>query len=463
MPRIIHDRYAVVRQLGEGSSAVTYLCEDQEQEGLLVALKELRPEGMTHWKQFELFEREARVLRSLRHHGIPEVLDTFETEDSEGRTRLYLVTEYVEGASLKERIEQGPRMGQAELVQVTLGLLDILDYLHTRTPPIIHRDIKPSNILLRPTGAPVLIDFGGVRDGWRSTDAGGSTVVATHGYTPPEQYMGQVSGASDFYALGATLLHVVGGEPPYNYPLDSGRIELPDNLPTSDTMHELIARTLHPAPRERLQSAREARALLLAPTQPPPKPPPVVSPPPNIEPTPLAGSNAPQVVDLGVVPRSPMGEHKAIWDTLKYPFPIAQAILISAVSFGIALPFLLMHAWQHYKWVKPLFERGTFVRGRLVNNQMMPNGPRLIYEFDAGQRYRNSHHLLHHQGAHLLSPGDTVGVLYDPEDPSQSVLVMDSERKRSFIPPLLEAAVRKPQAVEAIAEVPVTVKATVER
>ena len=162
MSRLIHNRYAVVRQLGEGSSAVTYLCEDREEGGRLVALKELRPEGLTSWKQFELFEREVRVLRSLRHHGIPEVFDAFETEDDEGRARLCLVTEYVAGVPLKARIEQGPRLGLAELVQVTLGLLDILDYLHSRTPPIIHRDIKPSNIILRPTGAPVLIDFGGV-------------------------------------------------------------------------------------------------------------------------------------------------------------------------------------------------------------------------------------------------------------------------------------------------------------
>ena len=81
-----------------------------------------------------------------------------------------------------------------------------------------HRDIKPSNIVLRSSGiTPVLVDFGGVLHGWRLS-TGGATVIGTFGYMPPEQLLGQVSPASDLYALGATLLHLVTGKSPTSSP-----------------------------------------------------------------------------------------------------------------------------------------------------------------------------------------------------------------------------------------------------
>jgi serine/threonine protein kinase len=89
--------------------------------------------------------------------------------------------------------------------------------LHARVPPVLHRDIKPANVILRPDGAPVLVDFGAVRTVFRAAAEGGSTVVGTFGYMPFEQYMGQASPASDLYALGATLLHVITGRGPAEF------------------------------------------------------------------------------------------------------------------------------------------------------------------------------------------------------------------------------------------------------
>lgn len=259
---LIRDRYRVLRQLGEGSSAQTLLCEDIEDDARQVAVKIMRVEHLENWKHFELFEREARVLASLRHHGIPQLLDYFELPDPDTeRPRLYLVQEFVEGTSVYERIVAGERFSSMDLLQLTLSLLEILDHLHACAPPVFHRDIKPSNIILRPTGSAVLIDFGSVCDAWRPENKGGSTIVGTHGYMPPEQYLGQVSPVSDLYALGATLLHIASGQSPADFSFETGRFEIPD-LSVEPRMLRLIRALLEPAPRDRPQSARDARELL---------------------------------------------------------------------------------------------------------------------------------------------------------------------------------------------------------
>src|SRR5690606_29402670 len=257
----IRERYRLSHPLGEGTSAETWLAHD-ETEDRQVAIKLLRVEHLENWKYLELFEREAAVLASLEHHGVPVLYDFFEWSDDD-KTRLVLVQEFIDGSPLVDRIEGGVRLGEVETLQLTLGVLDVLDYLHSRNPPVYHRDIKPSNIILRAMGAPVLVDFGSVCDGWRPTDERGSTIVGTHGFMPPEQYLGQIAPSSDLYALGATLLYLVSGRHPRDFPFDSGRIEVPDDLPTTPAMKRLITALLEPAPRDRPASARVAREILV--------------------------------------------------------------------------------------------------------------------------------------------------------------------------------------------------------
>jgi serine/threonine protein kinase len=144
-----------------------------------------------------------------------------------------------------------------------LELLGVLDYLHTRAPPILHRDIKPANVIVRPDGSPVLVDFGAVRSVFKAPGESGSTVVGTYGYMPYEQYMGQASPASDLYALGATFLHLVTGRPPSDLMADEGRIAVPAGLPVGEPLRGVIAWLLEPAPARRPASARAAREALL--------------------------------------------------------------------------------------------------------------------------------------------------------------------------------------------------------
>src|SRR6185503_314055 len=119
-------------------------------------------------------------------------------------------------------------------------LLGVLDYLHSRVPPVLHRDIKPANLIVRPDGSIARVDFGAVRNVFRSPDEDGSTVVGTHGYMPYEQYMGQASPASDLYALGATLLHLITGRGPSEFATRDGAVEVPADLPGGPVLRNVV-------------------------------------------------------------------------------------------------------------------------------------------------------------------------------------------------------------------------------
>jgi serine/threonine protein kinase len=253
---VVAGRYRVVRALGRGSFGHTYLAVDTAAGDREVALKQLHAEGERGWKAFELFEREAAALRSLRHHGIPEIFDHVH-ETADGVVIAYLVMEYVAGASLEQRIEERVGLDPSALLRLALGLLDILEYLHTRVPPVLHRDIKPANVILRPDGAPALVDFGAVRTVFRTAGEGGSTVVGTFGYMPFEQYMGQASPASDLYALGATLLHVITGRGPSEFATGDGVVAVPADLPGGPVLRGVLVRLLAPSASARYQSARD--------------------------------------------------------------------------------------------------------------------------------------------------------------------------------------------------------------
>ena len=259
---VIAGRYEIVRALGQGAFGHTYLARDAE-SGRSVAVKRLSAQQAPDWKAYELFEREAAVLRSLRHQGIPEIHASLR-DTWEGADAAFLVMEYIEGTSLGQMIDTGAHLAPEDLLNVFVELLAILGYLHERVPPVLHRDIKPSNIIVRPGGAPALVDFGSVRNVFRAPDEAGSTIAGTYGYMPYEQYMGQATPASDLYAAGATMLHVLTGRPPKDFMNADGRIEVPAELPGGDRFAPVLARLLRPSPAERFASAREVRQALLS-------------------------------------------------------------------------------------------------------------------------------------------------------------------------------------------------------
>src|SRR4051794_21341343 len=145
---MIGGRYRLGPKLGKGSQGEIFLARDEKAkpvEDKEVIVKRLVPRGT--WKSFELFEREAKVLSQLRHAGVPRHLATIE----EPPGTFNLVMQRAPGDNLRE-LAKRRRMSETELRDVLIRCLEILDYLHTRTPSVIHRDIKPSNIVRAPDG-----------------------------------------------------------------------------------------------------------------------------------------------------------------------------------------------------------------------------------------------------------------------------------------------------------------------
>jgi serine/threonine protein kinase len=254
---LIGGRFRLGTKLGKGSQGELFLALDEKAKGAEdreVVVKRLTPRGT--WKSFELFERESKVLSQLRHAGVPRYFATIE----EPPGTFNLVMQRVPGENLRE-LAKTRRMSETELRDVLVRCLEILDYLHTRTPPVIHRDIKPSNIMRSPGGACSLVDFGGVLDAAR--DKGGSTIVGTFGYMAPEQLHGQVMPATDLYSLGATIVALAGGIEPEDVPRKGLRMDLDKHLRSLDPgLRATLSAMTDPDPDARPQRARDVVALL---------------------------------------------------------------------------------------------------------------------------------------------------------------------------------------------------------
>ena len=207
---LANGRFIAWRSLGLGALAETLEGVDRR-DGRAVAIKRFFVGKAKTWKDVELVEREARILLSLSHHALPAYIDHFE-EGGE----LYLVMEYIEGESLATFAQTGHRISLPELRNLLSMLSEVLEYLHSRVPPIIHRDIKPGNIIRRPDGGYCLIDFGSVREGL--LPEGGSTVAGTFGYMAPEQFQGRAVLTTDVYAIGALVLTLLSGRAPDKLP-----------------------------------------------------------------------------------------------------------------------------------------------------------------------------------------------------------------------------------------------------
>src|SRR5262249_16779785 len=154
-----------------------------------------------------LFEREARALADLQHPRIPKLLAYFERDDE-----FFLVQEFVQGETLENRLARESRLGESFVRGIVLQVLEVLQYLQRRQPPVIHRDIKPSNLIIDAAGQVHLIDFGAMRQAIAVRPSEVGTSIGTSGFTPAEQIFGQPVPASDLYALAATALNLLSGE-----------------------------------------------------------------------------------------------------------------------------------------------------------------------------------------------------------------------------------------------------------
>jgi tRNA A-37 threonylcarbamoyl transferase component Bud32 len=436
--RIIRERYRVLHLLGEGASARTLACHDLV-EDRRVAIKELRAGKLESWKHMEMFEREAKALAGLRHHGIPAIHDFFEHEEPSGGLTLYLVQELVDGPSLEVRIGQAPLLGESDVLDITLGVLDILEYLHGRTPPLYHRDIKPSNIVLRGTGAPVLVDFGGICHGWRPEQSGGSTVTGTYGYMPPEQLMGRVSPQSDLYALGATLLYVVTGREPTDFDFDAGRLSVPEAIELRPSLRRAIDAMLAPAPRDRPRTAKEVRGILLGVEAPVAASSRALVPVRRGGPPAVMGGDAPRWIDVGPPPRDPHGELADVYRNLIEPLDDTREstglmrvlgrslyVVLGVFTLGVVPAVYYAHVRKRRRRYDPVFRNGVRVDGTIVSvegSEQYNMYATIGYEYEVQDQVFRAFIDYPVKLKRYWTIGDRVAVLHDPDDPVMSCVV----------------------------------------
>jgi serine/threonine-protein kinase len=257
----------------------TYRADDLRLKGRICAVKEALPDPEASPEELhqsrEQFYQEASTLARLDHPNLPKVSDYFTFQD-----RDYLVMDFVPGEDLKEMLaaslRQGHPLPERQVLAWAAQLCDALEYMHSQDPPVLHRDVKPSNIKVTPAGNVKLVDFGLVKvvlpDEQRTI-----TVVQGRGtvqYIPLEQYggdTGHTDARSDIYSLGATLYHLLTGQPP----LDAKRRFLrPNSLPAPRSLApDMSPQTEHAVlwclamhPDERPATLGGLRQALLAPS-----------------------------------------------------------------------------------------------------------------------------------------------------------------------------------------------------
>ncbi|TNF34585.1 MAG: serine/threonine protein kinase [Deltaproteobacteria bacterium] len=258
---VLAGRYCLDEVLGKGGFAVTWAATDLR-DGGRVAVKELRLDRAPDWEAIRHFEREARVLRGLRHPRIPAYIDFVAPEPGPDGTFL-LVQELAPGRALSRRMADGWRPDVDAVRDIAVRVLETLVHLHGLAPPVLHRDITPGNLILSDDGEVMLVDFGAVRDRIAGQSSFGS-VVGTYGYMAPEQYQGTARPQSDLYNLGATLAHLLTGRRPSELPHRRLRIDLGAATHLTGPLRRWLERMLEPAPEDRFPSAQAALDALRA-------------------------------------------------------------------------------------------------------------------------------------------------------------------------------------------------------
>ena len=212
---MLKQRYIVLAQIGRGGFGAVYRATDTQFGGRHVAIKEMSQNNLSAQELLDAatsFHREAMMLASLTHPNLPRIYEQF-TDTG----RSYLVMDFIEGETLEETL-QHKQLPIEQILTMSIQLCDVLDYLHTRQPPIIFRDLKPANIMLTPSGHLYLIDFGIARH-FKPGQTKDTAALGSTGYAAPEQYgKSQTTERADIYSLGATLHQLLTGNDPSDSP-----------------------------------------------------------------------------------------------------------------------------------------------------------------------------------------------------------------------------------------------------
>jgi serine/threonine-protein kinase len=259
-------QYSIEREIGRGGNARIFLASDAT--GQPVALKVLHPELLVSVAA-ERFLREIRLASQLHHPHIAQILDSGERD-----WLVYYVMDYIEGSTLRERLDSPVPLAVGETMQIVCDVLEALDHAHARG--IIHRDVKPANVVLSARGA-VLLDFGIARAVAASANdqlTRSGIAVGTSSYMSPEQIsaLREIDHRSDLYSLGCLLYECIAGQPPFTHRNEAVvlQLHLTETAPDLRTVRpgtpayvaSAVARALAKKPEDRWPTALAMRDAL---------------------------------------------------------------------------------------------------------------------------------------------------------------------------------------------------------
>lgn len=249
----IKGMYRIIRPLGSGGLGTVYLAYHENLQKQIVVKK-------VKDKIANLVDSriEADILKSLHHMYLPQVYDFIQLEEG-----IFTVMDYIPGCDLKYYLSKGIKFEERQLVFWMKQLCEVLQYLHSRKPPVLHCDIKPENIMITPEGNVCLIDFNISLDGENNKDL----VGVSSRYASPEQIQRaenirwygtggsvRLDGRSDIYSLGAVFYEMVTGRPPRG----GGEATCPvTDMPhtCSDALANIIRKAMEKNPSRRFASA----------------------------------------------------------------------------------------------------------------------------------------------------------------------------------------------------------------
>ena len=249
--KILENRYKIIKLIKSGGMGSVYKALNQNLD-CICAVKELIPFKATEEereKVTEWFIREAKLLARLNHINLPKVFDYFIENE-----KYYLIMTFIKGEDLITILERegNPGLPEKKVIEWSLQILKVLDYLHNQKPVVIYRDLKPDNIMHTYDGQIILIDFGLARTINPAQDLR-KTCRGTLGYSPLEQYEGNGEPRSDLYALGATMHHLLTGIEPLPFKFEPVKKTIANISPF---LENIIAKSLEKKADKRFSSAK---------------------------------------------------------------------------------------------------------------------------------------------------------------------------------------------------------------
>ena len=251
----IDGKYDVIDLIGEGGMSRVWLARDKRLNKLW-AVKEIgrTAKDANNTVVIQSLIAEANLMKQLDHPALPRIVDIIENEQT-----TYVVMDYIEGESLNKTMRRlGHPMDVEDVIDWGIQLCDVLEYLHTRKPPVIYRDMKPGNIMLRDDNTVKLIDFGIARE-YKEEKSSDTKILGTQGYAAPEQFSRhqQSDVRTDIYSLGVTLYHLVTGRGPLDDTVLRPIREINPQLP--EGLERIIQKAVQQDPEKRYQSCAEMR------------------------------------------------------------------------------------------------------------------------------------------------------------------------------------------------------------